>query len=557
MPDFTGASAEFTKSAIFGRMTNQFQISIPSVSSDPILVNLGIGDVLYLLGANGTGKSSLVSRLFVQHVHNAKRISAHRQTWFESNTLDITPRSRQDLENNLRNQDAQPHARYREWNAAGRAHMAIYDLIDADTMQERKIAGLVRDGNIEAAQKEAESPSPIQVINELMRLSNLPIEISVEDGQKIIARKNGGSGYSVAELSDGERNAFLIAADVLTARPGTLILIDEPERHLHRSIISPLLKLLFERRSDCTFIVSTHELMLPLDTPKASTLLVRSCEYQNQNVLAWTADLLSPGAGIDDDLKGDILGSRRKMIFVEGTAQSLDTSLYSLLFPQISVVPKEGCRDVEHAVRGLRGADDIHWISAWGVIDNDQRSAEDVARLKEVGIWALSHYSVESLYYHPKVITRVAERQIRVVGGDAAALAQTATTNAIAAAKAQRNHLVISAVLRSTRNKVLEGLPKRSHIEAGSALQVQVDVATIRDAEEKLFDELISAANWDGLITRYPLRESSAFARIVEGLKIKDQATYRGAVLKLLQDDTEAVRDVRNLLGDLYVSVTA
>ena len=349
--------------------------------------------------------------------------------------------------------------------------MAIYDLIDADTMQERKIAGLVRAGNIEAAQKEAQNPSPIQVINELMRLSNLPIEISVEEGQKIVARKNGGNGYSVAELSDGERNAFLIAADVLTTKPGTLILIDEPERHLHRSIISPLLKLLFDRRNDCAFIVSTHELMLPLDTPKASTLLVRSCEYQDQNVRAWTADLLAPGAAIDDDLKGDILGSRRKMIFVEGTAQSLDAPLYSLLFPQVSVVPKEGCRDVEHAVRGLRGAGDVHWVSAWGIVDNDQRSAEDVARLKDAGVWALSHYSVESLYYHPKIIARVAERQAGVTGGDARTLTETAITNAIAAAKAQRDHLVASAVVRSARNKVLEGLPNRKDIRGGNCLK--------------------------------------------------------------------------------------
>ena len=75
-----------------------------------------------------------------------------------------------------------------------------------------------------------------------MRLSNIPIEIAVEEGQKVVARKNGGAPYSIAELSDGERNAFLIAADVLTAKPGTLLLIDEPERHLHRSIISPLLQ---------------------------------------------------------------------------------------------------------------------------------------------------------------------------------------------------------------------------------------------------------------------------------------------------------------------------
>ena len=538
-------------------MTNQFQFNIPSVSGDPIVFSLGVGDVLYLLGANGAGKSSLVSRLFGQYQRNAKRISAHRQTWFESNTLDITPRSRQELENNFRSQDTQLHARYREWNPAGRASMAIFDLIDADTMQERKIAGLVRAGNIEAAQKEAQNPSPIQVINELMRLSNLPIEIGVEEGQKIVARKNGGNGYSVAELSDGERNAFLIAAAVLTAKSGTLILIDEPERHLHRSIISPLLKLLFDRRNDCTFIVSTHEVMLPLDTPKACTLLLRSCEYDGQSVRAWTADLLAPGVAIDDDLKGDILGSRRKMVFVEGTTQSLDAPLYSLLFPQVSIVPKETCRDVEHAVRGLRGASDIHWVSAWGIIDNDQRSAEDVARLKAAGIWALSHYSVESLYYHPKVIARVAERQAGVTGGDAIRLAQTATTNAIAAAKAQRDHIVLSAVLGSARNKVLEGLPNYKYIKANTALTIDVDLATLRAAEEMRFDALISAADWDGLLTRYPLRESSAFDRVADGLKIKDRATYQGAVLKLLQDDAAAVGDLRSLLGDLYASVTA
>lgn len=557
MPNSATVSADFARSTNIGRMTNQFQFNITSVSGEPIVFSLGVGDVLYLLGANGTGKSSLVYRLFGHYQNNAKRISAHRQTWFASNTLDITPRNRQDLEDNARSQDAQPQARYREWNPAGRANMAIYDLIDADTMQERKIAGLVRAGSVEAAQKEAQNPSPIQVINELMRLSNLPIEISVEEGQKIVACKNGGNGYSIAELSDGERNAFLIAAEVLTAKRGTLILIDEPERHLHRSIISPLLKLLFDRRNDCAFIVSTHELMLPLDTPKASTLLVRSCEYQGQEVRAWTADLLAPGAAIDDDLKGDILGSRRKIIFVEGTAQSLDAPLYSLLFPQVSVLPKEGCRDVEHAVHGLRGADDIHWVSAWGIVDNDQRGAEDVARLKDAGVWALSHYSVESFYYHPKIVARVAERQAGLTGGDATALAQTATTNAIAGAKAQRDHLVARAVLRSARNKVLEGLPNRKDMQAGTTIQVEVDVAALRAAEETRFDALISAADWDGLLTRYPLRDSSAFDRAVDGLKIKDQATYRAAVLKLLQDDSAAVSDLRNLLGDLYASVTA
>lgn len=537
-------------------MTNQFEFQVPTIDNGTLQFRLYTGDTLYLLGANGTGKSSLVSRFANQHQNMTRRISAHRQTWFESNTLDMTPKNRQELEGNVRSQDAQPHARWREWNAGGRANMAIFDLIDADTMQERKIAAFVRGGDGAAAFKEAETPSPIQVINELMRLSNLPIEVSLEEGQKVVARKNGGAPYSVAELSDGERNAFLIAIEVLTAKPGTLILIDEPERHLHRSIISPLLKLLFDRRKDCAFIVSTHELMLPLDTPSASTLLVRGCEYQGKEVRAWTLDLIQPGVDIDDELKRDLLGGRRKMIFVEGAAQSLDVPLYSLLFPGVSVTPKLGCRDVEHAVRGLRAAANVHWVAAWGIVDNDQRTPEDVQRLRDAGVWALTHYSVEALYYHPAIISKIAKRQAALTGADADELVKSAMVEGVAAAKAQREHLVTSAVLRAARESLMAALPKRADVKAGaSTVKVEVNVGAMRAAEEERFDKLVAAADWDGLITRYPLRESSAFDRVVNGLKIADQATYRSAVLKLVQDDAGAMKDLRDLLGSLYAEV--
>ena len=537
-------------------MTNQFEFHVPTTDGQTLPFSLNPGDTLYLLGANGTGKSSLVSRFANQHQNLVRRISAHRQTWFESNTLDMTPKSRQDLETNVRSQDAQPQARWREWNAGGRANMAIFDLIDADTMQERKIAAFVRGGDGAAAFKEAETPSPMQVINELMRLSNLPIEVSLEEGQKVVARKNGGASYSVAELSDGERNAFLIAIEVLTAKPGTLILIDEPERHLHRSIISPLLKLLFDRREDCAFIVSTHELMLPLDTPSASTLLVRGCEYQGQQVRAWTVDLIPPGVDIDDDLKRDLLGGRRKMIFVEGTDQSLDVPLYSLLFPGVSVTPKLGCRDVEYAVRGLRAVADVHWVAAWGIVDNDQRTTEDVQRLKDAGVWALTHYSVEALYYHPAIISRIAMRQAALTGANAHDLVKVAMVDGVAAVKAQREHLVTSAVLRAARERVGASLPKRADVKAGApSVKIEVDIASMRTAEEERFDRLVTTADWDGLITRYPLRESSAFDRVVNGIKIADQATYRAAVLKLVQDDPGAMTDLRDLLGGLYAEV--
>jgi hypothetical protein len=209
-------------------------------------------------------------------------------------------------------------------------------------------------------------------------------------------------------------------------------------------------------------------------------------------------------------------------------------------------------------VRGLRAVADVHWVAAWGIVDNDQRTPEDVQWLRDAGVWALTHYSVEALYYYPAIISRIAKRQAALSGHNAEDLVKSAMADAVTAAKAQREHLVTSAVLRAARERVMAALPKRADVKAGvPSVNVEVDITAVRAAEEARFDKLVATADWDGLITRYPLRESSAFDRVVNGLKIADQPTYRAAVLKLVQEDAEAAKDLRGLLGGLYEAVTA
>ena len=530
-------------------MPDCFKLKIPMPDGN-IEHTLKTGEILFVLGANGSGKSGLISKLSHDHNQHAKRISAHRQTWFTSNTLDLTPRRREDLENNIRSQDQQVHSRWRQDYAAERAVAAIYDLIDADIMLAREIADLVRDKKIDEAQEKANSPSPIQSLNELLQLSNLPVKISVEERQRIMASRNGSDPYSVAELSDGERNAFLIAAEVLTAREGTLLLIDEPERHLHRSIISPLLSLLFEKRKkECTFVVSTHEVMLPVDNPAAHTLLLRSCEYEGSKTKSWTGDFLSPEAPIDDELKRDILGARQKIVFVEGTASSLDGPLYSLLFPQVSVIPKASCRDVEQTVQSLRETGKMHWLHAWGIVDNDRRSRENIERLQNLGVTALPYYSVESIYYHPEMIRRVVERMIKVTGENQTALFENIVDGALQKIKERRGHLVLKIVEKLARQDVFARLPTKETIQDNCPVNIQINVAELRTAEEKKFDALIEDRNFGELLRRYPVRESGALGEIRQRIGLKEK--YPSAVQKLLQEDAEALKYFRGLFGEL------
>lgn len=510
---------------------------------------------MFILGANGTGKSSLMQQLYATHRGNARRISAHRQTWFSSNAITLSPEQKRNTETNIRAMDANPQARWRDDYSAHRPGIAIYDLIDAENVRARSIAGAVDSNEIDLAKDLSKKDAPIKIINELLRLSNMPIEISVHENEQVVASKSGGDPYSIAELSDGERNALLVAADVLTVKEGTLVLIDEPERHLHRSIISPLLTLLFAKRSDCAFIVSTHDVMLPFDNPSARTLLIRSCNFTGSPITSWDAVLVLPETEIHDELKKDILGARRKPLFVEGAEQSLDKPLYSLVFPDVSVIAKATCRDVDHAVSGIRDATNLHWLHAFGVVDNDRRTRADLDRLKGKGVYAVSAFSVESIYYHPDVQRRVAERHAAITGEDA--LVRLANAAAVEAVAPHAQRLSERTAEKALREKIFQHLPGKKEIATATPINISIDVATAVAEERGRLQDALNASNFEKIITQYPVRETPALTEIARKLGFQDREQYEGTVRKLLLDDAEALEFVKSLFGTLGADMDA
>lgn len=211
-----------------------FNLSFPS--QNPAVANsqLNAGELIFILGANGTGKSSLLHRFANQNSSHVRKISAHRQTWMNSDALDLTPARKLQTEEQIKNQDRTQESRYKDSFAAQRASMTIYELINAENVRARAIAAAVDADDPDGVSDAKKVEAPITVINELLRQSNIPVKISVRANERLMASKNGGPEYSAAELSDGERNALMIAGNVLTAPPGVLLIVDEPERHLHR-----------------------------------------------------------------------------------------------------------------------------------------------------------------------------------------------------------------------------------------------------------------------------------------------------------------------------------
>ena len=513
------------------------------------------GDVLFVLGANGTGKSSLMQRFYQDSRPNSRRISAHRQTWFTSNTLDLTPASKRSTEKNMANNDTGLQSRYMDNYAGQRASMTVFDLIDAQNVRARSIAAAIDAADIDGALAKSAEEAPLRAINSLLLQSNIPIEIDVIENEQIVARKSGGAPYSIAELSDGERNALLIAGDVLTAKSGTLLIIDEPERHLHRSIISPLLTLLFEKRKDCSFIIATHDVDLPLDNESARVLLVRSASYSGSTVESWEADLVQPGIPLDEDIKRDLIGSRRKIVFVEGKEDSLDKPLYSLIFPMVSIVAKESCRDVEHAVSGLRAADGLAWVSAWGIIDGDNQSQDRISTLATKSVFAIPFYSIESVYYHPEVIRRVAERQAKVTSADAATKFEAAIDAGIDRVRQTKTRMVVKSATKAARDVLLSHLPTVPTVSAGQPVSVSIDTAALLTRKEAELEARLAARDWATIVTSCPIRESGALNPISKAVGLPGKRDYEAAVRAMLTEDAEALNFVRGLYAGAYQAI--
>jgi len=261
---------------------------------------------------------------------------------------------------------------------------------------------------------------------------------------------------------------------------------------------------------------------------------------------------------IDDEIKKDILGSRRHIIFIEGNEQSLDKPLYSLLFKDISVVAKSSCRDVEYAVSGIRGANDLHWIHAWGIVDNDRRPDDEIRSLKDKGVYALSVFSVESIYYHPEIQTRVAARQAVLTGDDAETMIHQAKDAAINAIRPHTERLSSRTAEKAVRKIFFSHLPNKNDISAeAEPINVEIDVAAAVAGEQVRLTSELDAGELEAVFAHYPVRETPALGQIASSLGFQGRKQYEKAVLKLLEDDADTLIFVRALFGSLVDDINA
>lgn len=265
--------------------------------------------------------------------------------------------------------------------------------------------------DVKAVEQGTERPDPITtVIDKATKLWN-----ELLPHRKIDLSGNGvhiefdNQRYHGKEMSDGERVILYMICQVLVLKPDSILIIDEPEQHIHKAIINKLWDMLEAARQDCVFIYITHDLEFALSRNSERVLWIKSYDGSK-----WDYELLDVNdfSDLPGDLLYEVIGTREKILFIEGKKDSYDYLLYQEIFRDrgYHVIPCGGCQDVVKAVKSKRAYEKLNKIIVCGIIDRDFRTEAEIAQLKKDNIFCLDVAEVENLFVVPELLRLMAEQ---------------------------------------------------------------------------------------------------------------------------------------------------
>lgn len=396
-------------------MSDSFSIVLPKKDSN--LVEVEAYQSVLFIGANGSGKSRLGTWMELQSPQKdiVHRISAQRALAMPDHT---TPTTIEKAQNNLLYGSADLGTTEPIWY---KTHMrwankpAISSLNDYDKLMVYLYSDKVELNSkyIESVRLSDKRIEPL--ITKLDKIKNiwektLPHRELIIGGLTIQTRVRGADNvvYNSSEMSDGERVIFYLIGQCLAAPENGIIIIDEPEIHLHKSVQIPLWKNIEKLRPDCKFVYMTHDIDFAAALHEAKKIWLKSYDGS-----CWDWEDVPDVEGLPESLLIEILGSRKPIVFVEGENGSYDVSLYRAVLNSFLVIPSGSCSQVIQSVKALRTSEKLHHMEVFGIIDRDRRVDAEIQSLLSYGIYNLSVAEVENLFCVPEVINLVSEKLVR------------------------------------------------------------------------------------------------------------------------------------------------
>ncbi|MBD2530565.1 AAA family ATPase [Nostoc flagelliforme FACHB-838] len=318
---------------------------------------------------------------------------------------------------------------------------------------------------------------------------------------KIEARpKDGGTSYHASEMSDGERVIFYLIGQCLAAKENGILVIDEPELHLHRALQSRLWDAVEAERPDCIFVYLTHDLDFAVTRVSATKIWLKS---YNSN--QWDWHLIPENEDIPERLLLEILGSRKPILFVEGDRNSLEYFLFSHLFKNFTVTPCGGHEEVIHSTCSFLKLKTLHNLECKGIIDRDFRADEQVQYLKQRDIFCLDVSEIENLFLSEDVLRIVATALNRPE--DANSLIEETKKLVFTHMEKEKERLISAIVADRIEGSFLKFnakvLGESELIKALNDIMSNIDIPSLYAETNNLVDSILVNQNYPAALRLY------------------------------------------------------
>jgi energy-coupling factor transporter ATP-binding protein EcfA2 len=530
---------------------------VPTSPNTTVSLEAYPGRAIVFVGANGAGKSALA--WFIRRgipVDQAVHIRSNRLLYFDTAGPSQGPAQRPRLAQNLASGAAAVEGIWIDNVGHNDIDLVLLDLVAEVNRRNAQVASLVDEATDLQYVRSKSDESPVEALNRIVRAVGFPFEIGLTSESTFEVKRKSGERYPIFQMSDGERSALHLAGKVLTAPKRSVITLDEPERHLHRSISAPLIDAILAERGDCHVVLFTHDLDLAasLRRDRSQVWVVASCERSAAGQpLAWTMHDAGLIDGFDEGTRRAILGGRSRLLFVEGGEGSLDVRVYRALLPTVSVHPVGGCEEVIRNSKGLRASERHHWLQPGGVIDQDARSQDEITSLKRAGVQVLPYSEVENVLFAPEMIEVIAHLQGDLLGRSGPELASLAVADAFnfldANSRCVEAMATTVALKRATRQTAAQA-PSVDQVRSGEnfSLTIANEYAGIL---ARLAD-VVRRRDYAELIRSYPIRDSGIMKRISSTLLFQSPRHYEDfAIVRLRHGEPSAVASgLRALLGE-------
>ena len=356
-----------------------------------------------IIGANGAGKSSLINELRKNSIDEMYVLPAQKILYFVFNTFGRDSINKDQYISNLKNVETKYDTIQIQTNKIEDDFSGAFTKLI--TLWVKDYAKVVTDNSrgVEGV--------PVALLERVEQIWNqifLEITFYPEPNDRVLEVVRNGNKYSINGLSDGERCVLFYIGNVLLAPENSYIVVDEPETFLNAAVYNELWDLLISERPDCQFIFASHNMDFVQSRTNATYVWCKKFEAPYD----FDYEILEDSQEMPLSLLTEVSGTRKPILFCEGTKTSIDYQIYSKLFSEFCFVkPVQGHKQVIQHTKAYNNLQHIHGNIAYGIIDYDWMEEIRIEKYKRKNIFVIPFNEIEMLLVDEAIVKSVLESE--------------------------------------------------------------------------------------------------------------------------------------------------